>query len=457
MTVSPPDLAERVARCLPAGTYELETLVRIAGVHPSCEVETAAVSCGPRPRLLVNPAFVQRHCRRDEHLFLLVMHELWHVILAHTTLYPKMTPAENIAFDAVINAGLARLHPEPEFRGFFEALNPADSLPGAFLRPPAGWPRRGRVPRSIRGTSRRVLTQLYDPDAQMPTYAEILAALGNGSAAGAVLLGSHLDADASDRGDPGPLADPLFGDVVRRIVAAWPPPPVPLGGRDLGGSLNPWQAAVGARPPRAAAAAFDLVLRRVLGPPSGPMVDHRERVVSHGGAGVLPNPRDRLAPARRHLGAPALWAQPASVPVRTRRPEPCASVYLDASGSMFALLEPLLGLLAPYVRSGRALLWQFSTEVAPLGAADMATGRLSTTGGTDIDCVLEHVLEHPGARRVLVVTDGYTGRGRAALRDAIARGGQQLHAVLPAESAWTADLEGLAASLTVLPPIAGKV
>lgn len=445
-------LAERVARCLPAGTYELETLIRLCGIETSTGIPTAAVTCGPQPRLLVNPDFVDARCRRDEHLFLLVMHELWHVILGHTALYPKATTAENIAFDAVINSALARMHPEPEFRGFFEGLNPADAVPGAFLRPPPGWPVNARVPRSVRGRRRRLVEQLYDRDRPAPTYAEILDALSEMPTEGVSLLGSHGD---SEPGSPGPMDDPVFGDVVRRIVAAWPPPPVPLGGRDLEGVLSPWQAAVGVSPPRGAVSAFESVLRRVLGPPTAPAAPRRERLAVETGAGVLPNPRDRIAPARRRLGAPALWSQPHEVPVRTPRPQWTAGVYLDTSGSMFDLLEPLLGLLAPYVRRGRARLWQFSTEVAPLSPADMMSGRLSTTGGTDIDCVLEHVVAHPRTRRVLVVTDGYTGEGRADLAARLAGSGQQIHVVLPGEAAWTQDLAGIAASMTVLPAITG--
>ena len=70
------------------------------------------------------------------------MHELWHVLLGHTTLYARPTAAHNIAFDAIINAGLARQHPEAAYRGFFESLNPVDSFPGLLLRPPAGLARR---------------------------------------------------------------------------------------------------------------------------------------------------------------------------------------------------------------------------------------------------------------------------------------------------------------------------
>ena len=103
------------------------------------------------------------------------MHELWHVILAHTRLYPRPTGAHNIAFDAVINAGLAREFPGPEYRGFFEAVNPAETFPGLLLRPPEGWPQRPLYPdagplgrsRCWRGSTRRA-TSSRRPHASLP-------------------------------------------------------------------------------------------------------------------------------------------------------------------------------------------------------------------------------------------------------------------------------------------------
>src|SRR6266550_375739 len=134
MTELDQDLAERLARALPAASYELETLCRVAGIEWSRTIPTAAVTCDDRTRLLVNPDFVAQHCPLDEHLFLLVMHELWHVLLAHTRLYARPTPAHNIAFDAIINAGLARQHPTPEYLVFFEQFNSADEFPALLLR-----------------------------------------------------------------------------------------------------------------------------------------------------------------------------------------------------------------------------------------------------------------------------------------------------------------------------------
>jgi hypothetical protein len=128
-------------------------------------------------------------------------------------------------------------------------------------------------------------------------------------------------------------------------------------------------------------------------------------------------------------------------------------VYLDVSGSMTELLPRLLGLLVPFVADGRAAAWQFSTTVERLPLADLRRGRLITTGGTSIDAVLGHLVAHPAVRRAVIVTDGYVGGARADLARRLTDAGVRLHGVLPAESTWAADLEGLGAAVTVLPPL----
>ncbi len=474
-------IAERLLRCLPAASFEMETLVQLAGIEATREVPSAAVTCEGRPRLLLNPDFVAEYCTRDEHLFLLVMHELWHVILAHTRLYPRATAAENVAFDAVINAGLCRQFPGPEYRGFFEVLNPADAFPGCLLRPPEGWPHAPRIPRAARGwprATRALLERLYPasgrPDVPTPLYSELLALLESSAlrtqpnrvgdcddAGGAVpaieewpraqptLIGDH--------GDPEREAELVgrtdFGDVLRRVVAAWPPPPIPLGGRDAGRGLDDCLRALGPSTHEVRRVFAD-VLRRTLVPhPSGERRTQRTLVRAPSGLAPLPNLRDRQAPARRALGLPSLLqVQELLTPMRAHDPPARAHVYLDVSGSMDLLLPALLGLLLPHVAAGRALVFQFSTEVEPLPLAALREGRLRTTGGTDLNCVLVHALSTPRLRTVLLVTDGYVGAPHSKHAASLRERGLRIHAVLPAESAWSRDLEPIARSIRVLPP-----
>jgi hypothetical protein len=326
------------------------------------------------------------------------------------------------------------------------------------------WP-GGRQHRQVQGQV-TLYPPLGDAGNREPLYEEILAVLerggddrqdgpaGEGAAGPAepVLLGDHRHGDRCRDDDA--LADPLLGDVIRRIVAGWSPPPFPLGGRDQGGAVPDWTAAL-SPPAEDVRRAFARVLRRCLGPnPGGAVRRSRVEVPIVGGAGVWPNAADRLAPARRLLGAPAtLWAQPAVTAARLPERPAAAHVYLDVSGSMTGLLPRLLGLLVPFVADGRAAAWQFSTTVVPLPLSALRRGALATTMGTSIDCVAQHLLAHPAVRRAVIVTDGYVGPARADLARGLAAAGVRLHGVLPAESAWARDLEALGAAITVLPPL----
>lgn len=121
---------------------------------------------------------------------------------------------------------------------------------------------------------------------------------------------------------------------------------------------------------------------------------------------------------------------------------------------MSDLLPQLLGLLVPYVRAGRARVFQFSTVVEPLPLASLRSGEVTTTFGTSIECVLEHMLETRRLLRALVLTDGYTGAADRGLRQRLAARCLALHVVLPAEFHFRGDLEPIARTITVLPPLA---
>lgn len=85
---SPPvrgeDLLDRVLATFSSGGYCLPALFRLMKIQTTEAVETASVECTSRPRLFINPRFVEKHAATPERLLMLVMHELHHVILGHT-------------------------------------------------------------------------------------------------------------------------------------------------------------------------------------------------------------------------------------------------------------------------------------------------------------------------------------------------------------------------------------
>ena len=110
--------------------------MRLLDVVESEDIDTAAVECCRQPRLLINPGFVDRWAATPEKLLMLLMHELHHVLLGHTRLLRRVTRVDNLVFDAVINALLCRMFPEPPYTSFLTDYYSDDQFPECLLRPP---------------------------------------------------------------------------------------------------------------------------------------------------------------------------------------------------------------------------------------------------------------------------------------------------------------------------------
>jgi len=275
------------------------------------------------------------------------------------------------------------------------------------------------------------------------------------------LLGEHCDVDGTGgHGDHGELfggdamSDPLFGEIVRRIVEKWPPPPTSLAGRDAGGEPRTSWVGGGAAGDDARRA-FRRVLTRALEPDRrGERREHRDLRRVTVGPGPLPNAADRTLHAKRRLvGANVLANQQVSLAVRGQDVAQRALVYLDVSGSMSALLPDLVDLLVPAARRRLITVRQFSTVVAPIGVDELTSGQLTTTQGTHIDCVLEDAAARH-ERRLVIVTDGYVGTPAPRLLAALEARHVTVISVLP-PGGWRDDVAGWS-DVVELPGLVGR-
>ena len=127
---------------------------------------------------------------------------------------------------------------------------------------------------------------------------------------------------------------------------------------------------------------------------------------------ILPEWRDRTIAAKEMLldTAPLLYTR--EVPARARlwMPAGQAHIYLDVSGSMWDDLPWIIGALAPLEKAGLCRIFLFSTKVFEGPKNGIASKTLKTTGDTEIECVLRHILDLPPKKRprqAVVLTDGY--------------------------------------------------
>jgi hypothetical protein len=424
-----PSLAARILDAFPSGSYALTGLLRLVDIVESYDVDTAAVECRVQPRMLVNPKFVERFAATPEKLLMLIMHELHHVLLGHTRLFPRVTRIDNLVFDAVINALLCRMFPAPEHTAFFTEFYDDRSLPGCLLRPPAGWTPRGAVPvppglegegKKKIGRLRGVFRALYSPAGAgyHELFDSLRAVLDEEPATSVVLLGDHAAHDGSSSSGSLDERSPLLFEAVREIVERWPQPPNPIAGRSLADLI----AESRVRPVRQPSNRVLLarLLNRVGGQlrrDDGAFRGWREDAVQ--AFGPVPT-ADRRSLVLRALGGPPLLhrfslGQPRRGPVGER-----VHVYLDVSGSIGNLKDALYGAVLDCRAFVHPAVHLFSTVVADVSLAALRRGECQSTGGTSIECVAAHMRTH-NVRRALLVTDGYVGRPVGAHLETLAR------------------------------------
>jgi hypothetical protein len=234
-------------------------------------------------------------------------------------------------------------------------------------------------------------------------------------------------------------------DAIRRIVEKWPPPRDPVRGRSLADVMKNSTVTPG----RSSAAVLRATRNALLG-----AADRGRRVARRADGPrpallPLPDPRDRRAGVARELGATPLLYR-SELEDRRGRHDGAAHVYLDVSGSMDPWIEDLYGALARLGRRVAPDVNLFSTRVETVPLRALRDGVRTTTGGTDVRCVLEHALKGR-ARRVLIVTDGYVGEAPQELTRAARTRGLEIR-VLLTPGGWRRDVEPLAARIEELPP-----
>ena len=445
MNATTSSLTERLLQAFPSGSFCLPAMLELAAIEETDAVPTAAVECCARPRLLLNPRWINEHAATPEKLVMLTLHELHHVVLGHTRLYPRATPLDNLVFDAVINAMLCHLLPDRACVALMTDFYREDRFPECLLRPSRGWKpgQPGVVPQPLYTAKlmhlQSLYAQLYTP--QGVGYDELRDALQRTVTPeilqGVTLLGDHRDeTDGASSAGQLEIRSPALLGEVRRIVERWPQPTDPIRGRSLANELK--RMAVKIVPPSNATR-----LARLL-----------QRVGAHSQHGCLPGIRSLPHPVetplptmdRRSTVIRSLGVQPMlhRTTVPTRRMAPSSDrvhVYLDVSGSVTGMVPSLYGAVLACGPRVHPVVHLFSTKVFDVTLQQLRAGRCETTNGTCIECVGDHMTRH-GVRRAVLVTDGFVGKPGASTH-AVMKQAVVGVALTPA-STQRADLEEVA-------------
>ena len=396
--------------------FAVRAVLKVLQVEFTETVPTLAVTCETRPRLLVNLAFLKKHCRTDQHVKAVICHEFLHVLLRHTERIAGFSPAEHVAFDAVINAIIHRELGD-DYSEFMSRYYAKEKGVRRLLRPPT---RTERTPDfGSRSPLMRAWVSLYNGLLIADDIADLardILDVKTVPSTGTVLIGGHDHTEFV--GELPEVLQEALDQALKSMngCGIWRSP------KERGVGANAYRAAipgVSEGVQRWRRETLEVLRRHLVPDPKA--VRHDTRPL-HFTVPVL-SPGDRRATLRA-LWSPllpeALWS------TEQRLRSGTAQVYLDVSGSMNAEMPLIIGLLARLGRFIRKPLWAFSDVVAK---AEIVNGRLlaDTTGGTSMGCVLEHIAETRPAAAV-VVTDGYIETLSPGLLAGVR--GTRLHAIV---------------------------
>lgn len=403
----------RILDVLPPSSFELATFLSLFRVRFSEKTKTACVTCGESPELLLNKDFIEAHCQTNEHLFMLVMHELYHVILGHTTLFPHATEVRNLVFDAVINAILCSLFPTPEFTSFFTDYYPSDKMPSALLRPKGeGTPLAAEQALKFLygGSDTGTYHDVYEVLLQSGCIKEIkLVVKSDGEDGEPLLLGSHNEENEEISQE--------MKDLIHKIISKWPSPDRPLQGQDLGAEECERGFDAEADPSTRLRRGIRRLMRRAVIPGKKEVRRRSVREIVCETATFLPDWHDRSHEAREIAFGDALIY---STTTRLQRPSSRdnrqAFVYFDVSGSVAEEVPSVAQALLPYCRAdfARSMCFRRSCirlppATSPPGSSAPRAGRTSTaSSSTSSNCRLESGHVPPSSLR----TDSRASRTR---------------------------------------------
>lgn len=405
-----------VAEMIEENPLAIRAVLKILAIDFTDDVPTLAVTCENRPRLLVNLDFVKAHCATDQQVKAVICHEFLHVLLRHTEGRRSMSPRENLAMDAVINAVIHR-QLGPDYSSMMSAYYAgADGL-RKMLRPltqgefhlATNMGSHSQPPQWV-----QAWMALYSGRLVVDDIRDLAKDLWVEDSDVQLFLGNHQD-----------IGEPLTGPIIDALNDSL---------RAMNGSGTwryPRQRGVGAHSCEALFTAKDAVIAKwrksameVLKKHLLP--DRRARAQCFTN---LPYRMPVLNSKDRRAFVRSIWDSfipDAAWVASTPRSRGTAQVYLDVSGSMNAEMPHLVALLnrlRPYIRMP---FWAFSDDVKP---AVIERGQLRTesSSGTSMACVLEHLARTRPTAAVLV-TDGFIEEVPAARVRQI--GDIRLHAIV---------------------------
>ena len=341
--------------------------------------------------LQYDPGFLQKYATGDPELFALILHETMHPLFAHHR-YGN-GELENIACDAIINAGITAIfHEQSDEGALFRNLYSKNGL-DMILRP-------GCEHVSNRYSS--LYANLYHPtDETELTTGNVILALkvllpGKQKETKKIfLLGDHEENANEQKDTFTPETIEQIGHEIERFIKAQ---------KNAGyGSLLKSLFVDVIR--------SKYTLRREL------LQNYTTRQHINRFVQLCGSLRRRVSPVPNQLSKMDLVKLAAGMVLlyyhnqihASSASEKGLAIYLDVSGSVEEYLPRIISILRRFSREIKDV-YLFSNKVVKTAMTELSRGKIKSTYGTDFNCVAESIIKN-NYERAIIFTDGYARLG----------------------------------------------
>lgn len=412
----------------------VDEFLKLVDIELTEEIPTLAVRASEdKISLLINKEFVEKYCETEENLHFLFYHELYHIYFGHLFLDINCDNSVllNAVFDALINSFLVKKLKDYKYFSILFKTYKNDKIPSCILRPPEGYNSQNpTIPEKLPSIYKWAIEKLYYSKESV-SYNELVEILKNEEIFEdllilKILLGQHpinlpginlpglkspnnsKNPNNQSNSQIGNLLDKLFKRIFGNNANA------PLS-RQGGSGCSPQSSSclstevTISTPRKEEVQLIRKAIHRLLLDGKTPTSKFLLRKVNYDTKTVVPDLNEKTYIIRQESDLDVVFYDTTSKTPSLDKPEVYCNVYVDVSGSMSEYYSELYSALSPFAKQNLIRIFLWSTFVSPVKPQDFLKGKLITSTGTEISCVLEHILQNK-VKKALVLTDGIFSR-----------------------------------------------
>lgn len=429
----------------------IASFMRIADVVVDKNTPTAHIKLDGIPEIHINPDFVQEYATTPEHQFILIYHELMHMILRHGTRIRCKN--DNIIADAIINAMICTQYPQARYTRFFTNFYDAREFPQNLLRPYSGF-KRSSIKRKYRKLYSYSGISWFDLKRLFESMEKDRKDKGQEDWKFPILLGDHSNSDAPNSHSD-EILEPIADKMEQSIRNA------------IEDEIAKEQSKLRSKFYRRSNCDYDKLekeLSKIKTQGYGrsvflrsisvlkkkiekrreiekALMEHAKQSNSSRIETVLkgmfpriplmtpiPNYRDRYGIVADAAGVYRPFYKNPLLP----KDYGVCSIYLDVSGSMGNYVKLVYRVANDCKDYLDDKIYLFSNVISAITKDELLKGVVKSTGGTDFDIIINH-MEKNKIKKSIIFTDGGAKINNQSLQK-ISKNGMKIVAVIPPNS-----------------------